>query len=48
MKDNRTPEEAGMKLKINPYRPNIFSVVVSETVENIWQDFQKDLSKSFL
>ena len=48
MKDNRTPDEAGMKLKIKPYRPNIFSVVVSETVENIWQEFQQDLSKSFL
>jgi len=46
-KDNRTPEEAGMKLRVKPYRPNVFSVVVSETVENIWQDFQNDLSVTF-
>ena len=48
LKDNRTPEESGMKLKIKPYKPTVFSVVVSETVENIWEDFQQDLSKSFL
>jgi len=47
-KDNKTPEEAGMKLQLRPYRPNVFSVVISETVENIWDDFQKELSKSFL
>ena len=40
-KSNRTPDEAKMKLKIIPYEPNIFSDVVNDSVENIWEDFKK-------
>lgn len=44
-KDNRTPEEANMKLRFKPYKPSIFSVVVSENVESIWKEFQISLTK---
>ena len=39
-KDNKTPEEAGMKLRFQPYEPTIFSAVISEDVENIWNNFK--------
>jgi CRISPR/Cas system Type II protein with McrA/HNH and RuvC-like nuclease domain len=39
-KDNKTPEEAGMKMKYKPSVPNLFSRVIDETVENTWQLFQ--------
>ena len=39
-KDNKTPEEAGMKLRVNPYEPTIFSSVISEEVETIWNNFK--------
>jgi len=40
-KDNRTPDEAGMKLLKTPYEPNIFSEVVNPTIEVIWEEFKK-------
>jgi 5-methylcytosine-specific restriction endonuclease McrA len=39
-KGNRTPEEAGMKLRTKPYEPSIFSFVLSSDVEELWEDFQ--------
>jgi hypothetical protein len=39
-KGNRTPEEAGMKLRHKPYEPSIFSSILSVEIENIWNDFQ--------
>lgn len=39
-KDDKTPEEAGMKLKVKPYEPTIFSSVISEEVETIWNSFK--------
>ena len=39
-KGNRTPEEAGMKLRKKPYEPSIFSFVLSSDVEELWEDFQ--------
>lgn len=39
-KGNRTPEEAGMKLRQKPYEPSIFSSILSVEIENIWNDFQ--------
>ena len=41
VKDNRTPEEAGMRFLKQPYEPNIFSDVVNPYIESIWQDFKK-------
>jgi len=40
-KGNKTPEEAGMKLRQKPYEPTIFSSILSIEVEDIWSDFQK-------
>ena len=41
LKDNKTPEEAGMKLRVDVYEPTIFSAVVSEDVEIVWNGFRK-------
>lgn len=41
VKDNRTPEEAGMKFLKQPYEPSIFSEVVNPTIEIVWQEFKK-------
>ena len=43
-KDNKTLEQAGMKLRVTPYEPNIFSSVVSEDVEIVWNGFKKSFS----
>lgn len=40
-KDNKTPEEAGMKLLVKPFEPSIFSNVINPNIEEIWVDFQK-------
>jgi len=40
-KDNKTPEEAGMKLTIKPYKPSIFSHIVDDEIETIWDNFKK-------
>src|SRR6056300_20630 len=39
-KDNKTPKEAGMKLLVKVYEPTIFSKVISEDVETIWNGFK--------
>ena len=41
IKDNKTPEEAGMKLLVKPFEPSIFSNVINPNIEEIWTDFQK-------
>jgi len=41
VKDNRTPEEAGMKFLKQPYEPSIFSEVVTPNIESVWQEFKK-------
>ena len=41
VKDNRTPEEAGMRFLKQPYEPSIFSEVVNPNIEGIWQEFKK-------
>ena len=40
-KGNRTPDEANMKLRFNPYEPSIFSEIINSSVESVWVDFQK-------
>jgi 5-methylcytosine-specific restriction endonuclease McrA len=40
-KDNRTPEEAGMRFLKKPYEPTIFSDVVNPQVEFVWEEFRK-------
>jgi CRISPR/Cas system Type II protein with McrA/HNH and RuvC-like nuclease domain len=40
-KGDKTPEEVGMKLKSQPYEPTIFSNVVSDEIEHIWNDFKR-------
>lgn len=47
MKDNRTPEEAGMKLLFKPYQPDLFSVVFSEEVEKTWKEYENKLFNLF-
>jgi CRISPR/Cas system Type II protein with McrA/HNH and RuvC-like nuclease domain len=42
IKDDRTPDEANMKLLLKPYQPNLFSVVVSEHVDKIWKEFSEE------
>ena len=39
-KDSKTLDEAGMKLRVKPYEPTIFSSVISEEVETIWNNFK--------
>jgi len=41
-KDDKTPEEAGMKLIVKVYEPTIFSSVISEDVELIWNSFKNN------
>lgn len=43
LKDDKTPEEVGLKLKTKPYEPTIFSAVISEEVEVIWTNFKDNL-----
>ena len=40
-KDNKTPEEAGLKLKIKPYEPSIFSDVINPNISQIWEEFKQ-------
>lgn len=40
-KDNKTPEEAGMKLSKNPFEPTIFSEIINPQVEVVWEEFRK-------
>jgi len=39
-KGDKTPEEAGMKIKTRVYEPTIFSAVISKDVEEIWNSFK--------
>ena len=41
-KDNKTPEEAGLKMRYKPMVPNMFSRIIDESVENTWNDFKKE------
>ena len=41
LKDDKTPEEAGMKLNIKPYEPTIFSEIINSSIEDIWEDFKR-------
>lgn len=41
VKDNRTPEEAGMKLLRHPFEPSIFSEVINPSISQVWEDFKK-------
>ena len=45
IKDNKTPSEAGMRLRIKPYTPTLFSRVIDDTVESIWESFKKEVFK---
>jgi 5-methylcytosine-specific restriction endonuclease McrA len=40
-KNNKTPEEAGLKLKIRPYEPSIFSDVINPNISQIWEEFKQ-------
>ena len=39
-KADRTPDEAGMKMKMKPYEPTVFSSVISADVEDLWSQYQ--------
>ncbi len=41
VKDNKTPEEAGMKLINKPFEPSLFSEVINPSISEIWKEFQK-------
>lgn len=43
LKDDKTAEQVGLKLKTKPYEPTIFSAVISEEVELIWTNFKDNL-----
>ncbi|MEY4571053.1 MAG: hypothetical protein RLZ10_246 [Bacteroidota bacterium] len=43
-KGDKTPEEAGMKLRFKPYEPSIFSEVINSNVEPIWNEFKKSFT----
>lgn len=40
LKGNKTPEEAGMKLRYKPYAPELFSKIVDDQVDFLWKDFK--------
>ena len=40
-KGDKTPEEAGMKLRKRPFEPTLFSEVINPSISDIWSDFQK-------
>lgn len=42
IKDNKTPDEANMKLRYKPFEPTIFSNVINPQIEDIWVEFQKE------
>lgn len=44
LKGDKTPEDAGMKLRFKPTVPNIFSRVVDENVEKVWNEFDYTFS----
>lgn len=40
-KGDRTPEQAQMTMRVKPYEPSVFSDVIHNSVENVWQEFKK-------
>lgn len=40
-KGNKTPSEAGMVMKVDPYCPSLISSAFNGPMEKIWEDFQK-------
>jgi len=40
-KGSLTPEESGMKLKVKPYEPTIFSHIAHDDIEKIWSEFKR-------
>ena len=44
IKDNKTPEEAGMKLVNRPFEPSLFSEVINPSISEIWNEFKKSYS----
>ena len=39
-KGDKTPEQAGMKLSINPQEPNIFVEAMNSGLEKVWKEYQ--------
>lgn len=44
IKDNKTPEEANMKLINKPFQPSLFSEVINPSISEVWKEFQKTYS----
>jgi 5-methylcytosine-specific restriction endonuclease McrA len=40
LKNDRTPEQANMKMNILPYEPNLFSEIINSSVGDLWEDFK--------
>jgi len=43
-KGDRTPEELGMKMRVRPFEPSLFSDVINPSITDIWVDFQKSFT----
>ncbi len=43
-KGSKTPKEWGIKLINRPYEPSVFSSILYEEAEDIWNDFRKGFS----
>ena len=43
-KGDKTPEEAGMKLRKRPFEPTLFSEVINPSISDVWTDFQRNFS----
>jgi hypothetical protein len=44
IKDNKTPEEAGMRLLKKPFEPTLFSHVINPDINEIWENFKVSYS----
>lgn len=44
IKGDKTPDEANMKLRFKPTVPGLFSKVIDDNVEKIWNEFDYSLS----
>lgn len=42
-KGNKTPQEANMTMRVQPYKPSVFSELVVGKAANIWLNFQKEI-----
>ncbi len=42
-KNDKTPEEAGMRMLTTPTEPNIFSDIINPSTEKIWKDFKNSV-----